>query len=252
MEMTTHSNETNVGTQSVLTGPSPATRDAFTKQFTNAMKKGVQGIIDAGQVLINAKSELGHGHFTNWVTNELKYGNMRSAEMQMQLARHNVISNPSHWHAFPPSVRTLHVITQIRPAERLIELTKEGKVYSGMTREEAMTLRAHEEKSAHRKYKGSKRSAAGAGRSNADNDSNNNRPIHKSGRAKAKPQLKKLKKELAILLDVCLHLSDGADVVLAHIREMKRVNTNVTVEAFDKASRWAKAELAKQAAGVAK
>jgi hypothetical protein len=35
--------------------------------------------------------------------------------MLMFLARNEVISNACHWHAFPPSPRTLWELTQIRP-----------------------------------------------------------------------------------------------------------------------------------------
>ena len=38
------------------------------------MEKGVEGIIEAGRVLIDAKSELEHGQFTDWVVSELRFG----------------------------------------------------------------------------------------------------------------------------------------------------------------------------------
>jgi hypothetical protein len=37
---------------------------------------------------------------------------LRKAEMLMFLARNEVISNPCHWHDFPPSPRTLWELTQ--------------------------------------------------------------------------------------------------------------------------------------------
>jgi hypothetical protein len=87
------------------------------------LKKSVEGIIEAGRVLIEAKSELDHGQFTDWVVRELRFGvrkdgngepDIRKAEMLMYLARNEVISNPCHWHAFPPSPQTLWELTQIR------------------------------------------------------------------------------------------------------------------------------------------
>jgi hypothetical protein len=89
---------------------------ALTARFRNALKKSVEGIIEAGCVLIEAKSELDHGQFTDWVVGELRFGSrkdgtreadLRKAEMLMFLARNEVISNPCHWHAFPPSLCTL-------------------------------------------------------------------------------------------------------------------------------------------------
>src|SRR5260370_40027383 len=61
--------------------------------------------------------------------------------MLMFLARNEVISNPCHWHDFPPSPRTLWELTQIRPKQRLLELIENGTINSGMTREEAVALR---------------------------------------------------------------------------------------------------------------
>jgi hypothetical protein len=75
-------------------------------------KKSVEGIIEAGRVLIDAKSELEHGQFMDWVVRELHLGtqkdgnrepHLRKAEMLMFLARNEVISNSCHWHDFLPA-----------------------------------------------------------------------------------------------------------------------------------------------------
>ena len=81
----------------------------LTARFRNALKKSVEGIIEAGRVLIEAKSELEHGEFINWVVCDLRFGtrghrepDLRRAEMLMFLARNEIISNSCHWHDFPP------------------------------------------------------------------------------------------------------------------------------------------------------
>jgi hypothetical protein len=123
---------------------------ALTARFRNALKKSVEGIVEAGRVLIEAKSELEHGQFIDWVVNELRFGtrkvgvrdaDIRKAELLMFLARNEVISKSCHWHDFPPSPRTLWELTQIRPKQRLLELIANGTINSGMTREEAIALR---------------------------------------------------------------------------------------------------------------
>jgi hypothetical protein len=95
----------------------------LTTRFRNALKKSVEGIIEAGRVLIKAKNELEHGAFINWVVYDVRFGtrghrepDLRNAQMLMFLARNEVISNACHWHAFPPSPRTLWELTQIRPS----------------------------------------------------------------------------------------------------------------------------------------
>ena len=72
----------------------------LTARFRAALRKGVEGIIEAGRVLIEAKEILDHGQFTDWVVDELRFGerrpgcpdaNIRKAQMFMYLARHPVI-----------------------------------------------------------------------------------------------------------------------------------------------------------------
>ena len=103
--------------------------NVLTARFRNALKKSVEGIIEAGRVLIEAKNELEHGQFADWVVNDLRFGSrkdgsrsadLRKAEMLMFLARNEVISKSCHWHDFPPSPRTLWELTQIRPKQRLL------------------------------------------------------------------------------------------------------------------------------------
>jgi hypothetical protein len=188
----------------------------FTARFRNALKKSVEGIIEAGRVLIEAKSELEHGQFSDWVVRELRFGtrkgdsseaDLRKADMLMFLARNDVISNPCHWHDFPPSPRTLWELTQIRPKQRLIELIANGSVNSGMTREEAVALR------------------------------------HRTSQERSPSP--KLKREIAALLEVCIILG-GGDGVLAHIRDLKDVSNAPPAKEFDRAARWAKQKLAER------
>jgi hypothetical protein len=188
----------------------------LTKRFRNALKKSVAGIIEAGQVLIEAKGRIEHGRFTDWVDRELRFGappktgsreaNLRQAEMLMLLARHEVISNPCHWHALPPSIRTLYELTQVNQ-RRLLYLIEKGRVNAGTTREEAIAFQP--------KSKGSPKSQV------------------------------KLKREIATLVDVSILLG-GADCVLAHIRRLERARRNLTVQQFEQAVRWTKPKLAKQ------
>jgi hypothetical protein len=191
----------------------------LTQRFRNALEKGVAGIIEAGHVLIEAKEQLEHGQFTDWVVRELLFGSrkkgcrdadIRKAEMLMQLARHEVISDASYWHALPPSPRTLWEITQIRPEKRLLKLIRSGKINPGMTREEAIALRLGD---------GTK------------------------GSSKA-PALK-LQPEVATLVDASILLGHS-DCVLAHIRRLKRGRESLPVREFERAARWAKQKLAKQ------
>jgi hypothetical protein len=190
--------------------------DLLTARFRNALKKSVEGIIEAGRVLIEAKNELEHGQFIEWVVCDLRFGDpqegsrrigLRKAQMLMFLAKNELISNANHWYAFPASWRTLWELSQIRPKQRLLELIASGKINPGMTREEAIAL------------------------------------THKSSQERSPTP--KLKREVAALLNVCIILG-GGDGVLAHIRELKDVSNVPVAKEFDRAARWARQKLARR------
>jgi hypothetical protein len=122
-------------------------RAALTAEFCDEMKTGVAGIIGAGRVLIKGKEQLENGEFTDWVVKDLKFGtgkrkvDLRKAELYMAIAEHEVLRESCHWHALPPSPRTLYELTLIRPKSRLLKLLAEGKISSATTREEAIALK---------------------------------------------------------------------------------------------------------------
>lgn len=188
----------------------------LTARFRNALKKSVEGIIEAGRVLIEAKNELEHGQFIDWVERDLRFGtgqesdrrlSLRKAQMLMFVAKNEVISNVNHWFAFPPSWRTLWELSQIRPKQRLLHFIASGKINPGMTREEAVALR--------------------------------------HGTSQERSQAPKLKREIAALLEVCIILG-GGDGVLAHIRDLKDVDDLPPAREFDRAARWARQKLAER------
>jgi Protein of unknown function (DUF3102) len=224
MEMTVNDPEIATGTQLVPIGTSPSTRDKFTKNFNNAMKKGVEGIIEAGNVLIEAKGKLGHGHFTDWLTNEIKC-DPRTAQYLMQAAQHSVISKPCHWHAFPPSPRTLYELSHIH---NLVELIEDGTINPGMTRETAIELRI-------------KSDDAEVEANQKENDAKKRQLRKRKPRHKPSPK-PKLNANLAVLVDICLNLGKS-DVVLAHIRQMRGVNKDISIESFEAAVEWVRGKL---------
>jgi hypothetical protein len=194
------------------------TLSELTARFRNALKKSVEGIVEAGLVLIQAKSELEHGQFIDWIVNELRFGtrkagaphaDIRKAEMLMFLARNEVISNACHWHDFPPSPRTLWELTQIRPKQRLLALIADGTINSAMTREEAIALR------------------------------------HGASQERSSTPTLRLKREIAALVDVCIFLG-GGDGVLAHIRDIDDMANVPAPEEFDRAARWVKQKMAER------
>ena len=118
-------------------------RGTLTDRFKNAWKLGVEGIITAARVLIQANDELPHGEWLDWLENDLHL-HPRKAQMLMLIARHPVLSNANHWYAFPRSWRTLYELTALcRPRQNprhMLDLIASGKINPFMTREDAQAL----------------------------------------------------------------------------------------------------------------
>jgi hypothetical protein len=183
----------------------------LTKRFKSAMKQSLEGILQAGDVLIEAKRALPHGKWLSWVEQDLKIG-IRSAQILMFIARNPVISNATHESLLlPVSPRTLYELSQFQPA-RLSALISSGRITPGLTREEAVALRH------------------GA--------------VSKQERLTAP----KLKHAIATLVNVCLVLG-GSDVVLAYIRGLEDISTIApTAKELRQAAVWAKHKLATRCA----
>lgn len=82
------------------------------KRIATAWQKGVGSIIETGQALIAAKSELEHGSFEAMVQMQLPFG-PRTARRLMAIAEHPVLSNRTHASVLPPSWMTLYELTKV-------------------------------------------------------------------------------------------------------------------------------------------
>jgi hypothetical protein len=127
-----------------------ASLNALTLEFQNALKKSIEGFIEAGKVLIRAKNQVKKQRvrWEDWVIRTVRFGerkrngaaDLRKAQELMLLARHPVISNPKYFAALPPRIQTLYVLSQILDDD-LRELIEAGVVHQGLTRKEAAKLK---------------------------------------------------------------------------------------------------------------
>ena len=69
--------------------PNTKTWEEWTSLICSAWQKGVELILETGQMLIQAKEELEHGTFQNMVQLKLPFGS-RTARRLMTIARHPV------------------------------------------------------------------------------------------------------------------------------------------------------------------
>jgi hypothetical protein len=108
-------------------------------QIKSAWQKSVEGIIECGRLLIEAKAALLHGTFEAMVEAELPFS-LRTAERLMEIAGDARLTNPTHVSLLPPHWGTLHALTQLQDDVFQAKL-KDGTIHPEMTRKDAAPLR---------------------------------------------------------------------------------------------------------------
>lgn len=101
--------------------------------------KSVTSLIEAGQLLIEAKKCLDHGEWLKMFTNgQLPFGE-RQAQYLMQVAGHRVLTNPNHRSLLPQS-RTALVELAKGDETKVEEVIRDGKIHPALTAKEARLL----------------------------------------------------------------------------------------------------------------
>jgi hypothetical protein len=108
-------------------------------------RKSVEGVLEAGRLLIQAKEKCEHGEFLRLfkghdkaVSNPVPFGD-RSARMLMELAAHPVISNRKFISDLPQSWGTLYELTKLDD-ETLIAGIKAGEITPETTRAQVAAM----------------------------------------------------------------------------------------------------------------
>jgi hypothetical protein len=105
------------------------------EQIKSAWQKSVEGIIECGRLLIQAKGALPHGRFQDMVEAELPF-NVRAAERLMAIAQDARLTNPTHVSLLPPHWGTLYELTRLD--DDIFEgKLKDGTIHPEMTRKDA-------------------------------------------------------------------------------------------------------------------
>lgn len=81
-------------------------------RITAAWNKTFEGVIEAGQLLVEAKGALPHGAFTAMVEAELPF-RASTAQRLMMVARDERLANPAHAQFLPSSWTTLYELTKL-------------------------------------------------------------------------------------------------------------------------------------------
>jgi N6-adenosine-specific RNA methylase IME4 len=87
-------------------------RGFFAAAIEAAWQKSLAGILEAGQLLIEAKVELAHGEFLAMIAADLPF-KARTGQRLMAVARDQRLANAAHCAAFPPHWATLYELTKL-------------------------------------------------------------------------------------------------------------------------------------------
>jgi hypothetical protein len=101
---------------SATKSPKSLDRQEWAKRIGAAWQKSLDGIFEAGRLLIDAKADLTHGGFTPMIESDLPFGE-RTAQMLMKIASDPRIADPKHASLLPPHWATLHALTLLPDAE---------------------------------------------------------------------------------------------------------------------------------------
>jgi hypothetical protein len=106
--------------------------------ITAAWNKTLEGILETGSRLIEAKKNLDHGEFEMMIEHELPF-KPSTARKLMDIARQKVLANRSHANVLPRAWTTLYELSKLTP-QKLEEYIEAGLVNSDMERKEAGAL----------------------------------------------------------------------------------------------------------------
>src|SRR5690242_16827099 len=101
-----------------LTGDAPPanvrTRGDFVALIGATYGKTVEGFVEIGRLLNQAKAELAHGEFLDMVERDLPFG-PRTANKLMAIGTHATVSNKTHESHLPAAWSTLYEISRLPP-----------------------------------------------------------------------------------------------------------------------------------------
>jgi hypothetical protein len=113
--------------------------DAFALRIRTAWNKQIEGIIETGTLLIEAKTKLQHGQFGKMIEEKKLPFGWDAANKLMKIARHPVLSNSEHVMNLPPCWGTLYALCEL-PDDVLEEMIADGKLHCEIERKEVKEI----------------------------------------------------------------------------------------------------------------
>lgn len=109
-----------------------STRTDYARRIRERLVDAVEAVLEVGEMLITAKTELAHGEFTSMVREDLGWS-PRTAQRFMAIARHPTLSKATNASLLPPSWTTLAELARV-PAKRLEEAIENGLIKPDMSK----------------------------------------------------------------------------------------------------------------------
>ncbi len=116
-----------------------ASVDGLLTEITRTWSGMVSGIVRTGNLLIELKSQTGHGEWESLVEARLPFG-VNVALRLMQIASHPILSNPERAADLPPRWSILAEMVRL-DADTLDTAIRKGVIHPGMKREDLRALR---------------------------------------------------------------------------------------------------------------
>jgi hypothetical protein len=104
-------------------------------RIAGAWTKAAAAILETGKLLNEAKRALPHGEFVRMLKSSDFPLSERTAQRLMAIARHPILSNPTHVSLLPPAWSTLSALCQL-PRETLRLKFESGAIHPGLERAE--------------------------------------------------------------------------------------------------------------------
>lgn len=110
----------------------------WTGRIAMAWRSSINGIIETGRLLCEAKHALPHGAFEAMIDSDLPFKS-RTAQMLMAVARDERLTNTQHVSLLPPSWGTLYELTKL-PDDVFAAKLADGSVHPEMQRSDVARL----------------------------------------------------------------------------------------------------------------
>lgn len=121
-----------------ISGPQAVTQ--WAERISAAVQSSLTGILQAGQLLVEAKAALPHGDFAAMIESSLPFS-ARTAQRFMAISSDRRLTNATHASLLPPAWGTLYELTKL-PDDVFQQKIADGTIRPDMQRKDIVQKRA--------------------------------------------------------------------------------------------------------------